>query len=196
MSQKKLASALAYPMCVLGAAVILVVFLLSVTVPTFQRMFDQLGIPLPLATRLLVRVGTLANAPVTWILIASVALITLAVLVTTKRTPTLARHIDGLSLDLPVIGGLQRKRLGARFCRTLERALLKSGVNLHDGLFIMPPVCDNARFSYHDRASAGYHSPRQGSRRAYRRVYSIFFDALGNQLIRVGEETGALDGEC
>jgi type IV pilus assembly protein PilC len=189
-TRKRLQSALTYPLIVTLAAIGLILFLVSSTVPAFAALFAQMHVSLPWSTRLLITAGVALRSPFTWAgLIAGTAV--LAILVHGgRRIERVALRLDTLALAVPLIGPVVRKAAVARFARTLG-TLLRSGVSLLPALDAARDVAGNAVYAaaLGELASA----LREGIAIADALDRTGLFDALFLQLVRVGEETGALD---
>jgi len=189
-SRKRLASALIYPIVVALCAAGLVLFLLSSIVPMFSSMYAQLRVPLPAATSLLLQIGTALQSPGVdfGIIAAFAACAALAVHgAATESGKALRQNVmDGV----PVIGTLMRKSAVARLCRLLG-TLLRSGVNILSAIDVLQPAVGHVRYA----AALGTARAEisAGSGVAAPLLASGLFEPLFLQLVRVGEETGALD---
>jgi type IV pilus assembly protein PilC len=188
--RKRVRSAMAYPLIVTIAAVALVLFLVGTTVPAFASMFSEMHVPLPWTTRALIATGSALREPIVW-LAAALIPVAIAVLVRAgRRVERVAVGIDGVALALPIFGGILRKSLIARFCRTLG-ALLRSGVPLLVALDAAHDVVENALYA---KLIQGLGTTlREGTPLTATLERSTLFDSLFKQLVRVGEETGTLD---
>ena len=185
--QRKVLTALTYPLVIVLVAMGAVTFLLVAVVPTFADMFEGFGGQLPGPTRFLLELGTFVKSNF-W-LIAGLATLTAIVLVRLTKTPKGSVLRDKLLLKLPFIRALLKKSFLAKFCRTLG-TLLNSGVTLVDALQVAGKVSKNQIF-------------RNAIRKMKARIiegHSILpanssiepFSPLTIQMIRVGEETGQL----
>jgi type IV pilus assembly protein PilC len=188
--RKKLGGALTYPMIVLTGASALSLFLIITIVPTFGMMFEQLGVPLPPPTRALLAVATFLTsrgALIATTICGSISAILIAALA--RRSAT-AEMLDHLRLHLPLFGGLTRRAVLARVSRMLG-SLLRCGVDLLRAIDVVAPVSGNTVYTRALKALAG--ALREGDSVTATLSRSPLFDALLIQLVRVGEETGALD---
>jgi type IV pilus assembly protein PilC len=187
--RKKLAAALAYPALVLAAAIGLVIFLVAAIVPTFSGLFAQLGVDLPAPTRLLLAAGEFLANPLVALAAAAVSVAAAtAALRASRRLP--APAIERFLLRVPILGSLRRGAIVARIARTLG-SLLRSGVDILRAFEVAAPVSASVLFAQallDVRASL-----RDGDGVANGFERSRLFDPFVVGLIRVGEETGALD---
>ena len=188
--RKKVRSALAYPLIVSTAALALVLFLVGCTVPAFASMFAEMQVTLPWSTRLLIAAGNALKNPLTWIALAALPPMTIALIRIGRRERRIALWIDQLSFATPVFGIVLRKAVVSRFSRTLG-TLLRSGVPLLEALNAANDVIENAVYS---RLTGDLSAAlREGSSIAVALERSSLFEGLFLQLVRVGEETGTLD---
>jgi type IV pilus assembly protein PilC len=181
-------SAMIYPVAIVLIAGLVVAAILWKVIPTFAELFKGMGAELPLPTRVVIWVS---NSFVTGLPIIAGGIV--AVCAGFKRyygTAAGKLRVDGLLLELPVLGAILRKVAVARFCRTLS-TLLSSGVPILDGLEITAKTAGNAVI---DRAVM---ATRAGIERgetvsAALRETNVF-PSMVVQMINVGETTGALD---
>jgi type IV pilus assembly protein PilC len=188
--RKRVRSAMAYPLVVASTALALVLFLVGSTVPAFASMFTEMHVTLPWTTRALIATGDALREPIVWFALALVPIAIIGLIRAARRVDRAALRIDGLTLAVPLFGGILRKAVVARFSRTLG-TLLGSGVPLLAALDAAHDVVDNAvyaRFTADLSASL-----REGASVATVLERSALFDGLFQQLMRVGEETGTLD---
>jgi general secretion pathway protein F len=180
-------SAMIYPALLTAAAIGSVTLLLTVVLPQFVPLFEQNGAALPASTQLLIDAGAAVGDYGIYALIL-VLLTGLAVRQALLRPgPRLA--FDRLVLRLPVIGGLARETLAARFTRTLGTLLL-NGVPLIGALGIVRDAIGNMAgvaavdvATVSARGGAGLSGPLGDAR---------IFPARTIHLLRLGEETAQL----
>src|ERR1700682_4862981 len=138
--KRKVKSAMIYPASIIGVAGLVVVFMLTFVIPTFTKMFKDLGADLPIPTQVVVWLSDFVRGYIL-LIIAGVAGCVFA-LRTYHRTEKGRSTIDALLLKLPVIGTLIRKVAVARFTRTLG-TLVSSGVPILEGLRITARTAGN-----------------------------------------------------
>jgi general secretion pathway protein F len=182
-----ISSALVYPCLLLTAAIGSVVLLLTQVLPQFVPMFEQSGAKLPPSTQFLIDAGD----AVTGYGLHGLAL--LAVIVLIIRT-LLRRHgprmlADRIKLRLPVIGGLLREVVAARFTRVLG-TMLANGVPLIVALGVVRDALGNgAAISALDDAAT---SARGGGSLSGPLSDARIFPARTIHLLRLGEENAQL----
>ncbi|WP_458094225.1 type II secretion system F family protein [Roseomonas sp. WA12] len=120
-------SAMIYPSILLVAAIGSIALLLTSVLPQFVPLFEQSGASLPASTQFLVDAGKAVSAFGLYGLLALLAGVVVFRALMRQPGPRLAR--DRLLLRVPVLGGLIRDVLAARFGRALG-TLLVNGVPL------------------------------------------------------------------
>jgi general secretion pathway protein F len=180
-------SAMIYPAILLLAATGSIVLLLTQVLPQFVPLFAQNGVALPASTALLLGAGHAVSVFGPFALVAMAILALAARLALQKPGPRLAA--DRLVLRLPVIGGLAREILAARFARTLGM-LLVNGVPLLSALGIAQEVLGNHAARATVAVAAETAKTGQGLSAALQR--DAIFPARLVHLLRLGEATAQL----
>src|SRR6266516_2968991 len=121
----KVKGAMIYPASIMGVAALVVIFMLTFVIPTFTKMFKDLGADLPLPTQVVVWLSEFVRTYILLIIAAIVGCV--FALRAYYRTEKGQSTIDALLLKVPVMGSLIRKVAVARFTRTLG-TLVSSGV--------------------------------------------------------------------
>jgi type IV pilus assembly protein PilC len=181
-------SALVYPCIVVSMAVLIVGALLKWVVPIFIRMFDGLGVELPLPTRLVVKLSDLVGE-FWWFAFAGVFALVMGIKYL-RKSETGRMAWDRLMLNVPVFGLLLRKIAVARFTRTLG-TLITSGVPILEGLAITAHTSGNAVV---EQALMRVRKAIEEGRTIVDPLReSGVFPNMVTQMIGVGEATGAMD---
>lgn len=185
--RRKINEALFYPIMLLCAAVLVTLYLTSSVIPQFVKIFLQAGIPVPVATLILYKIG-LAIRQYWYVLILRIILIFLGIryYIHTEKGRL---NFDRLKLKMPVTGILYRKVIISKFARTLG-SLMESGVPILECLDLVRDVVGNVVFV---RIIAHTHnSIEKGGKLADNLKSSGEFPIDTVQMIAVGEETGDL----
>ncbi len=133
-------SAMIYPAILLVGAVASITLLLTEVLPQFVPLFQQNGATLPRSTQMLIDLGAAVSNYGLWALLVLI-LVGVAVRQALQRPgPRLAA--DRLILRVPILGGLSREIVAARFTRTLG-TLLVNGVPLITALGIVAEAIGN-----------------------------------------------------
>jgi type IV pilus assembly protein PilC len=186
--RSKIKSAMTYPIVVLCIAVIAVFAMLLFVVPTFAKMFKELGGKLPLPTQILVDISHSLTLLLPVVIIGIVGgTITWSKI---KRTPQVRNIIDPLKLKVPVFGGLFKKVAISRFARNLG-TMMKSGVPILQSLDIVADTTGNVVLARAVRDIQK--SIREGESITSPLGNHAIFPPMVAQMMAVGEDTGALD---
>ena len=185
---RKMRTAMVYPAMILGVAVPTVAILLVFVIPTFQTMFASSGVPLPLATRIVIGASEFVKSY--WWALLTVGAAGLVVLDRARRTAPGRLLADTLLLSIPVLGSLLRKAAVARFTRTLG-TLIASGVSILEGLEVTAKTAGNRVI--HDAVMKSRASIAAGNTIAGPLEESGAFTPMMVRMVEVGEQTGGLD---
>lgn len=186
--KKKVKGALTYPIIVLIVAIVIVIGMLVFIIPTFQKMFSDMGGELPGPTKVVVAMSEWMQAYWPHCLGVAAALFAIcSFILTNKKT---RKVFDTTVLTLPLAGDVICKTAVARFTRTLG-TMVSSGVPILDGLELVARTAGNMRIEeaiYYVRDKIS-----EGKTIAEPLGETKIFPDLVVQMIAVGESTGALD---
>jgi general secretion pathway protein F len=180
-------SALIYPAVLMVAMIGAVTLLLTQVLPQFVPMFEQSGAKLPPSTQFLIAAGGFVQA---YGLLLLAAFLVLGLTARAAlRQDAIGLVADRLLLRLPVIGGLLREVLAARFTRVLGTLLL-NGVALIPGLAIVREAMGNraGRLAVEKASLAA----RGGGALTPELERAGVFPPRAIHLLRLGEETAQL----
>lgn len=180
-------SALIYPSILVVGAVGSIVLLLTQVVPQFVPLFAQNGAALPRPTQMLIDLGDVVSADGLYALAALVLLAVAIGAVLRRAGPRL--WCDRVVLHVPVLGGLLRELLAARFTRTLGTLLL-NGVPLIAALAIVREVIGNTAGMAAVEQATG--SAKAGAGLSGPLAEAAIFPPRTVYLLRLGEETAQL----
>lgn len=186
--KKKVKGALVYPTTVSVVAVAVVVVIMVFVVPTFAKMFTQLGGTLPLPTKIVMGISNFLKSFGIFILII---LIALAIAFVNFRRSRKGRKVtDAGFLKLPIFGELLKKVAVAKFTRTMG-TLTSSGVPILEGLEITAKTAGNRVIE--DAVMEVRSAVSEGKTLAEPLMKLKVFPPMVTHMIAVGETTGALD---
>jgi general secretion pathway protein F len=180
-------SALVYPAILVFTGIGAIVMLLTEVLPQFVPLFQQAGAALPTPTRIVIALGDVFTNYGLYMLVA-VLVLGFATRQGLRR-PAVRAVVDRAMLRLPVIGGLSREMLAARFARTLG-TLLQNGVPLVSALGIVIDVIGNKAGESAVRAAT--ESAKGGAGLSRPLQQSGIFPIRMVYLLRLGEETAQL----
>ena len=186
--KRKIIGASIYPIVVMTIAVVILVAIMLFVIPTFETMFKDMGVALPVPTQILMGMSKVLMD--FWYLIPLVPMAGFFLFKFWTSTAAGGYAWDAIKLKVPIIGTIVKKGTIARFTRTLG-TLIASGVPILESLAIVKNAVGNQVLT---KAIDGvYESIREGDTIAAPLASSNLFDDLVVNMIDVGEETGELD---
>jgi len=186
---RKVKGAMIYPGVIMSVAAIAISILLIFVIPVFESMFGQVGLALPLPTRVVIGLSAFLRG-MGGIIVAASAVGGFFLLKQYYATPNGKLQIDKLMLSFPVLGDVLRKSAVSRFTRTLG-TLISSGVSILDGLEITAKTAGNRVIQ--DAIMASRASIAGGDTISAPLAKSAVFPPMVISMIAVGESTGGLD---
>jgi general secretion pathway protein F len=186
--QRKLLSALTYPVLMIVLCVVVVIILLTYVVPQITEMFAEKKTALPLPTVIVVGLSDFLRNY--WIPLLATGAFTVIALSRYAKTAKGRYRVDHLMLRLPVFGTMQLKIATSRFARNLG-TLLTSGVELLTALGIVKNIIGNSVLEeVVERATDGV---REGKGLAAQLNVADRFPRMLIHMIAIGEQTGQLE---
>ncbi|MFA6588214.1 MAG: type II secretion system F family protein [Patescibacteria group bacterium] len=182
-------SAMVYPLVVLSALVIVVIFMMTFVVPRITEVLIQYNVKLPVATRIVIG---LSNFLMHYGLYLVPGLILLGYLFRKWQTSRRGkRQWDSFILKIPRLKILIREFNLARLTRALS-ALLKSGMQIDNAMNLAAEVSNNSQYTDSLKDSIKFIQkgiPISETMRGYPKLYPT----ITSQMVSVGEKTGKLD---
>lgn len=200
-TKKKVKSAMVYPVVVVGVAFAIVALLMTVVVPKFQTIFDDMleGAALPGPTQIVINISETFQKVMFFTdslllnILIDIVIIVLFVVATKllMRTGPVQIAFNWLAINTPKVGELARKVNIARISRTFG-TLLSSGVPILQSITISKDITGN---TYYSSALSRIHdSVRDGEALATQMERESVFPNMVTSMVDVGEETGELAG--
>jgi type IV pilus assembly protein PilC len=186
---RKVKGAMIYPGVIMSVAFIAIAILLIFVIPVFESMFGQVGLALPLPTRIVIGLSAFLRG-IGGLVVAGGAVAGFFAIKQYYTTPNGKLQIDKLMLGFPVLGDVLRKSAVSRFTRTLG-TLISSGVSILDGLEITAKTAGNRVIQ--DAIMASRASIAGGDTISAPLAKSAVFPPMVISMIAVGESTGGLD---
>ncbi|MBM2826972.1 MAG: type secretion system protein [Dehalococcoidia bacterium] len=185
----RIKGALTYPAFILLMASGVIFILVTFALPGILGIFDEFKVELPWTTKLLVVIADFAQ---TQFLSMLLGLASIAVLFTAAlRTPTGRRTFHYILLKSPIIGGIVLKGNLANFTRSMA-ILIRAGLPLTEIIDLTVETVSN------EVLKESFLQVRtgllQGQGLAHPLEQDTIFPKMMSQMIKVGEESGALDG--
>lgn len=187
--QALIRKAMVYPIVVCIIAVCVVAFMLTFVIPTFEDMFADLGTELPALTKAVIAASAFLQSY--WYLVL-LGIMVVAVGVGYYRRTTSGQILFGrIEMKIPILKDLVVKTASARFSRTLS-TLISSGLPLLESLDITANTMTNYHFQkavYDIRDTVS-----MGTGLADPLLQANLFPPMVCHMVKIGEETGNLDG--
>lgn len=187
----RLVSALLYPMLLVSVALLVVVFLLVYVVPRFALILETSGREMPLLSQLLIALGRTLNAVPTlaWLVLGALVLWGVVTVVQAARARRLEEALAAVAARIPGVREIVRAFGQSQFARS-GAMLVRSGVPVLKALAmcrdLLMPRDRVALQRALAMSSAG--APLAGSLHDHGLV-----DTLGLRVLRVAEQTGAVE---
>ncbi len=180
--------ALMYPAIVITLMFVVIFILMIFVIPQLSRLYDSLGVTLPLVTRIVVGVSSMIGK--IWFLLVGFFGVFIYGFIRWKRTPTGREIYDKNILKLPLFGRIMKETILTEFSRTFG-LLVGTGTLIVDALNQSAGVTGNILYekAVMDVAKRVEKGVPVGEALSY---YAIFPPLL-IQLVKVGEETGKMD---
>ena len=187
--KSEITSSLIYPLFLVLSGLVSVAALILIVMPRFAKVFDDVGIALPLSTQILINCSDVLMY-YGWIFIIALIGVYYLLIKPLKKKAGVQASIDRRKLGIPVLGNILWRIEISRFARTLG-TLLENGVSLLNSIDISRGVLSNSFLSNKIdevkpdiKAGKGFTAPL---------VERSFFPGIAQHLLKVGEETGKLD---
>lgn len=187
-TQARTRKAAMYPIIVLVVCIAIIVFMLIKVIPSYETMFDGMGLELPIATVIMIKLSHFIKQFWYIILGAVVAIVLIRMFI--KSTPKGRLAMDSNALKIPFLGPLKAKTACSVISRTLA-TLIYSGVSITDGLHITAKVIDN--FAYKVALEEAEDDVKKGVPLSTSLAKHPIFPPMVIYMISVGEETGQTD---
>ncbi len=187
--RRQVRGAMVYPTAILVVGILVMAIMLTFVLPTFEKMFKDLGAgSLPAPTRFVLALSHFAVDNLVLIIIGTIiAAIGSSMIL---KTPAGRRAFDAALLKMPVFGPVVRKGAVARFTRTMG-TLLASGVPILDAMDIVARTAGNKVIQ--EGILYAREKIAEGKDIASPLLETGIFPPMVVQMIGVGEQTGAMD---
>lgn len=182
----KIQSAMMYPMVIILAMFGVGAMMLIVVVPKLAQTFEELGVELPVTTKLVIWLGNFLVGK--WYLAILILLISIFSFQTSFKIKAGRKLFSTVSLKIPVISPIVKKTNSTYMVRNLS-ALISAGVPLLRSLEIIANTLSN--YYYQEAILKAIEKVKKGGKLSEAlRPYQGLFSLTVIQMIEVGEETG------
>ncbi|HUF21535.1 MAG TPA: type II secretion system F family protein [Burkholderiales bacterium] len=185
--RRKIVSASIYPVLLMGAGLLVLLFLLGYVVPKFSHVYEDIQGDLPLMSQLLLKLGKFVGA--NGLAVAVIGAVAAALAVRLAISPAARGWLVERFWRVPAIGGRMRLYQLARFYRTLGM-LLRGGtpvlaaLDMASGLLVpaLQPGLARARQAIREGQAISEAMSAQG-----------LTTPVALRMLRVGERSGRMD---
>lgn len=178
-----------YPAVVCVVAVAVIIVMLTVVVPSYSSMFEDMNTELPGITVAVVNASNFLKSK--WYLVLIVLAATVGFFKWFKKTKTGEYFFAKLGLKIPMFATLTVKSSSARFARTAS-TLLGAGMSLVDTVEITSGIIDNKIIS--DALKNCKEEIIQGVPLSAPLKECGLFPPMVHHMVKIGEETGDIEG--
>lgn len=180
---------LAYPLFVLAVVLGAVTFLMIYLVPQMVSFLHNMGQELPLQTRILIAISQFFVA-YWWLILSAPVLVAILVAVAIKQSPEVRYRFDYAKLHMPVTGYILQKIIMARFARYFA-LMYQTGIPILEAIKTCKDIVANRAVA--DALERAYQQINAGDSMSESFHNAGLFPPLVVRMIKVGENTGALD---
>jgi type IV pilus assembly protein PilC len=178
-----------YPAFVGGTVLLVTFFLMIYLVPQMTGFIRNMGQEIPLQTRLLIHVSDFVVG-YWWLIIAAPIALWIGLKASAKTNPSVAYALDHLKLRVPLIGPILRKIILSRFASSFAM-MYSSGITVLDAIRSSEEIVGNRPLENALRSAGQQIAEGKGLTMAFTDVG--LFPPLVIRMLRIGENTGALD---
>lgn len=184
--RSKVRGAMVYPAVIIGAMVLIGIVMLVKVVPQLSETFEEMGIELPIMTRLIIGLGNFFVDYWYIVILFFIGLPFLIIALAKTKQGKIA--LDGLFLRLPVFSILLKK-INCSYSALALSSMIKGGVPIVTALKISSGAVSNTYFKQALRESAKEVQKGEKLSTAMS-VFPNLYPQLFLQMLRIGEETG------
>lgn len=185
---QRVRTAATYPLLVLAFTLVVATGVVVFVVPLFVQIFKSFRVTLPLITVVVLWVSQIVRR--LWWLGVLVILGFGVLTVVMRGTKSGQRIVDAVLLRVPILGPMMLKLAFARFGRAMA-VVIRSGVPMLEGLAAVADALGNRVVG--DAVAASRDRMRAGESMAGSLARSPLVSPMVVQMVRVGEETGAME---
>jgi len=187
-TQRKVKSAMYYPVFIIGFLVITLFLTFTFLIPSFSEVYDQLGSELPYYTVLMVNIGEWLQSNIFFVLFVSIGTLGSVWMATLTDSGKLIK--DRFLLRIPIFGKIIKDNILSKFSKTFG-ILVNAGVPIIDTLDLVKKVVDNRVYELATIEAST--SIENGSNISQALKNTGEFPSVMIQLLSTGEETGEID---
>ncbi|PJE63845.1 hypothetical protein COU89_01190 [Candidatus Roizmanbacteria bacterium CG10_big_fil_rev_8_21_14_0_10_45_7] len=184
----KVVNALIYPIIVVLGMMVVAFVLMTFVLPQLLDLYNNFNIDLPLSTQIIIAISHFSQRYWPFIIVGTIgAALYARVLIKREKV---RKHIDALTLRIPVFGRIIQQSVLVESTRTLS-ILLSSGVPLLEALSIVTNTSNN--LVYQEAFGSVQKNVERGVSLGDALIDENVFPDIFVQMTAVGEKTGQLD---
>ncbi len=188
VANKKIKSALMYPVITAVVAIIVIGVLVVFVLPAFSSLYESLGAELPAMTRIVIDMANMLRSNILYIVLG--LLFVTGVAVAYIKTPEGKYKWHKMLISLPLMGRVNLLNELSRYCRNIA-LLFRAGLPLTE---IMPLVIQSGSNRVLTQALTDVQQDMlKGEGLSQPMTKNSLFLPMMVQMVKVGEETGNLD---
>lgn len=187
--KSKIKSALFYPVSIIIVAFVITAVIMIFVIPAFKQVFTSFGADLPAPTLIVMAISDFFVA-YWWAIFGAIGGALYGFFYAWKRSLAVQIVMDRLLLRVPVFGPIVRKSVIARWTRTLS-TMFAAGVPLVESLESVGGAAGNIVYKLATKQIQSEVST--GTSLTVAMQNSQLFPNMVNQMVAIGEESGALD---
>lgn len=186
--KSKTKGALVYPAIVIVVMIIVMVIMMIFVIPKLTDLYAEIGVKLPLPTRILIATSDFMRG-FWWLILIFIGFSAFGARYVSK-IPRVSRFLSILYLEIPIWGKIKKTLILAQFTRTFG-LLISSGIPIIAALKVVAGLL--ASPAYKESIDAAIAKVERGSPLYQPLAASTVFPPIIGQMLRVGEETGKMD---
>lgn len=181
--------AMMYPIVIVFVAFAVLIVMSVVVIPQFATMFEGMGSELPTITVIVMAFSNFIMHK--WYMLALIVVVAAILIRYFAKTETGQVFFGTVSMKLPIFGTLVVKNASASFARTIS-TLIGAGISLSEGLEITARSMKN--ILYKRALMEAKKEVEQGTNVSEPLRKCGLFPQMIPQMVKIGEETGNIDG--
>jgi len=179
-------TALTYPSVIILAMIGIGTLMVVGIIPKLAETFDQMGIELPFATRLLMSFSCFVATK--WYLVVLFIFLFISLIVFMEKDRKRKKVIDFILIKTPIVSTLLKKSSSAYIIRTLS-ILVDAGLPVLQALDVLAESVEN--YYFRESLIAAREKVKSGEKLTNSlSFYSDLYSLMVIQMMQVGEETG------
>ncbi|WP_058485232.1 type II secretion system F family protein [Defluviitalea phaphyphila] len=186
--QSQVKKAMTYPVIVMTLMVAVVIGLIVFVVPRYISMFQDAEAQLPGITLALIDISNFIKEK--WYILIGIIILLIFGFKYANQNKNIKYVFDKYALNMPIFGNVNRKIIAANFSQTLN-ILLKAGIPIIQTMEVVKKVVQN--LIAQEIIDDCINEIKQGGSLAVALQQRGLFPLMMISMIRIGEESGALD---